>query len=310
MGLATSTAISLAGLALATGSSAAGFAQLGKQNRLRKKAENAAEKALEEAKEKIDVNYARQLQVPLESYRRAMRESTAQQKQLLEAVQEGDQRGVAASVGKIGAAGTQNLANIRDLMGKQLYDRDVAIAREDARIAGKLADIGLAEVEGAQIAAAEAQKLGAQAGQGALQGLGEAGLQAASLAALYPTKKTTTTTPPGASVEEIMAQDAEFMTGVPGTLAHQKAFPESYLGVGRNILNIEEEEEVSDSKLTDSTSNLENILDEKTQTHTIKEGDTLYKLSQTYGISLDELKRLNPGIDATNIQIDDEIRLK
>ena len=102
MGLATSTAISLAGLALATGSSAAGFAQLGKQNRLRKKAENAAEKALEEAKEKIDVNYARQLQVPLESYRRAMRESTAQQKQLLEAVQEGDQRGVAASVGKIG----------------------------------------------------------------------------------------------------------------------------------------------------------------------------------------------------------------
>ena len=307
MGVAT--ALSAAGLAIAAGSSAAGFAQQGKQNRLRKKAENAAEKALEEAKEKIDVNYARQLQVPLESYRRAMRESTAQQKQLLEAVQEGDQRGVAASVGKIGAAGTQNLANIRDLMSKQLYDRDVAIAREDARIAGKLADIGLAEVEGAQIAAAEAQKLGAQAGQGALQGLGQAGLQAASLAALYPTQKTTTTTP-GASVEEIMDQDAEFMKNVPGTPGHQKAFPELYLGGVGNISNIEEEEEVSDSKLTDSTSNLENILDEKTQTHTVKKGDTLYKLSQTYGISLDELKRLNPGIDPTNIQIDDEIILK
>ena len=58
MALATSTAISVAALALAAGSSAAGFAQQGKQNRLRKKAENAAEIALEEAKEKIDVNYA------------------------------------------------------------------------------------------------------------------------------------------------------------------------------------------------------------------------------------------------------------
>ena len=302
MAIATSTAISIAGLAIAAGSSAAGFAQQGKQNRLRKKAENAAEKALEEAKEKIDVNYARQLQVPLESYRRAMRESTAQQKQLLEAVQEGDQRGVAASVGKIGAAGTQNLANIRDLMSKQLYDRDVAIAREDARIAGKLADIGLAEVEGAQVAAAEAQKLASQAGQGALQGLGQAGLQAASLAALYPTQKTTTTTP------EITggAVDVDTSTGTV-TLDPQ---PKSTTPITSSTLP--PLPPLGDNITGGVTENLNQTLTETLtpQTHTVKKDDTLYKLSETYGISLDELIRLNPKIDPTNIQIGAKIILK
>lgn len=50
MGLAT--ALSAAGLAIAAGSSAAGFAQQGKQNRLRKSGERSR-KALEEAKEKL-----------------------------------------------------------------------------------------------------------------------------------------------------------------------------------------------------------------------------------------------------------------
>ena len=158
----------IAALTLSAGSSAAGFAQQAKQNRLKKQADAAAEKALEEAKQRLDVNYARQLQVTLESYRRAMRESIAKNKQLLEAVQEGDQRGVAASVGKIGAATTKELANVRDLMSKELYDRDVLIAKEDARIAGTMADIGLAEAEGAQIASANAERLAAVAGQGAL----------------------------------------------------------------------------------------------------------------------------------------------
>ena len=246
---------SIAALTLSAGSAAAGFAQQAKQNNLKKEADAAAEKALEEAKQRLDVNYARQLQVPLESYRRAMRESIAKNKQLLEAAQEGDQRGVAASVGKIGAATTKELANVRDLMSKELYDRDLLIAEEDARIAGKLADIGLGEVEGAQIASANAERLAALAGQGALKGLVDTGLKAASLAPLY--RKTTPDTPTtGASVKEIMDQEKEFMKYVPGTSAHQKANPSSYLeGVGNTIEVVE-----SDLESADPPSNLENSL--------------------------------------------------
>lgn len=43
--------------------------------------------------------------------------------------------------------------------------------------------------------------------------------------------------------------------------------------------------------------------------HTIKSGDTLYKLSQLYGVSVNSIIAANPGVDPNNLQIGQNIKI-
>ena len=119
---------------------------------------------------------------------------------------------------------------------------------------------------------------------------------------MYPTQKTTTTTP------EITggAVDVDTSTGTV-TLDPQ---PKSTTPITSSTLP--PLPPLGDNITGGVTENLNQTLTETLtpQTHTVKKDDTLYKLSETYGISLDELIRLNPKIDPTNIQIGAKIILK
>ncbi|MDI6742186.1 MAG: N-acetylmuramoyl-L-alanine amidase [Smithella sp.] len=44
-------------------------------------------------------------------------------------------------------------------------------------------------------------------------------------------------------------------------------------------------------------------------THTIASGDTFWSLSRRYGVTVDDIRRANPGVDAARLQIGQEVRI-
>jgi hypothetical protein len=122
--------------------------------------------------------------VPTEAYENAMREITAQSMQLTEAARETGARELAASVGRIGAAGLNATEQQREAMARDIYTRDMTVAQDEARRLGALANLDVMEARGAQLAAAQAAEARGRALTGAVSALGQAagaGLEAYGL---------------------------------------------------------------------------------------------------------------------------------
>jgi len=175
-------------LLVSAGVSAAGtglsFAQAGKQRKAAEKAREAAQKAVEEAKAQMGVNYLDALSLPMEAYE-AQRAAVGQQAaDILGEATQGEQRGVGAAAGRIMAARTEAERQLNADIAQQQFTLEQAKRAEDARLAGARASISLAEAEGAQLAAREAEAARARAIAQGVQGIGDIaklGMQAAPL---------------------------------------------------------------------------------------------------------------------------------
>lgn len=187
------------GMAVTAGTTGMSFAQAGKQRRMQRQAESEAEKAMAEARKKLEVNYYEQLGIQKEPYE-LQREALLQQGAMgIEAGREGELRGAAATVGRVQMAQQEAQAGIRTAMGQELTDLAKLTAAEESRLRDVGVGLDLEEVAGAQLAAANAQEMGAQAVQQGMQGITSMGQQVASLAPLFEkTKAPATTTPPPA----------------------------------------------------------------------------------------------------------------
>lgn len=160
------------------------FAQAGKQRKAAEKAREAAQKAVEEAKAQMGVNYLDALSLPMEAYE-AQRAAVGQQAaDILGEATQGEQRGVGAAAGRIMAARTEAERQLNADIAQQQFTLEQAKRAEDARLAGARASISLAEAEGAQLAAREAEAARARAIAQGVQGIGDIaklGMQAAPL---------------------------------------------------------------------------------------------------------------------------------
>jgi hypothetical protein len=160
------------------------FAQAAFQNKAMKEAEREAAKASAEARAKLMQAPFEEVQVPTEAYENAMREITAQSMQFTEAARETGARELAASVGRIGAAGLNATEQQREAMARDIYTRDMTVAQDEARRLGALANLDVMEARGAQLAAAQAAEARGKAMTGAFSALGQAagdGLEAYGL---------------------------------------------------------------------------------------------------------------------------------
>jgi hypothetical protein len=137
-------------------------------------AERAAKVALSQAKSKLEVNRLEGVQLPLDAYEAAMRETTAQQMQSLEALREGDARSLAAGVGKLQMAGDIATEKTRRQMEQAITQREEAIAKEQSSIDQTLAGLDLQEAMGAQEAAAQREEQFALGLSSGVAGLGSA----------------------------------------------------------------------------------------------------------------------------------------
>lgn len=183
MAALTSIALGI-GIASSLGGAAMSFTQANKQKKLQSQAEAEADKAMTEARGRLDVNYMDALSVQKEPYELQREAMVAQGTQATDAAQESE-RGAAAGAGRVQMAQNEAQGGIRTAMGKELTEIERLKVAEDARLRDLNVQLDLGEVEGAQMAARNAQEMAAQATAQGFEGLTSAATQAANLVPLY-----------------------------------------------------------------------------------------------------------------------------
>ena len=173
------------GLATTAATTTGSFIQAGKQRNAMLDAQAKADQAMAEARKKLDVNFYESLSIPKEAYAQQVQANLSAGAQALQAGVEGESRGAGAVAGIVQAQQNQAQNEIRANMGQDIYNLQAATAQEDARLRDIGIQLDLGEVEGAQLAAANAQELSAQALQQGMQGVTNFAGQAAQLAPLY-----------------------------------------------------------------------------------------------------------------------------
>lgn len=158
MGLETAAIIGLGSLAVGATSTGLSIGQAAKQNKLKKEADAKATQAMADARKKLSVNYMDQLSIAKEPYRLAREAALSTGAQALEAGREGDERGAAATAGRVFAAQNQAQQKIGSAMEQELARLDALSAQEDADIAANLGALDLKTAQGAQLAARDAQQ--------------------------------------------------------------------------------------------------------------------------------------------------------
>jgi hypothetical protein len=181
MAAITGAVIGLGTTAVSTGMS---FFQAAKQNRLMREAQAQADKAMSEARKKLEVNYYDQLAIKKEPYelqREAMLSSGAQ---ALEGAREAD-RGAAATAGRLQAMQNEQQAGIRTEMGQELMNLEKLSATEESRLRDVNVQLDLGEVAGAQQEVKDAQQARSAAMAQGFQGVSSMAGYAAQMVPLY-----------------------------------------------------------------------------------------------------------------------------
>ena len=173
-----------AGVAIAATGTGMSFAQASKQRKLQQKAESDADKALQEARAKLDVNYMEALAIKKEPYELAREAMLVQGAQAIEAGKESE-RGAAAIAGRVQLAQQEGQQKIRGAMNQEMFKLEQLKAAEDSRLRDIDVQLDLGEIEGAQMAASDAQRqAAAMTAQGFEKLVSTAG-QAANLVPLF-----------------------------------------------------------------------------------------------------------------------------
>ena len=180
--MAAATAIIGTGLAL--GSSAMSFSQYSQQNKAQKEAEAAAEKAMKEARDKLEENVFKGLDINLKSFERERDALAGVGAQLVTAGQESE-RGAAATAGRVAMASAEQAQNIQDREIDALEQLEQTIADQESRLQAARVNLDLGEVQGAQLAARDAQEQKNLALSQGVQSLAQAGLGISEMASEY-----------------------------------------------------------------------------------------------------------------------------
>ena len=185
MAIGTAAAI---GLGLTAATTTMSFVQAGKQKKLQRQAEADADKAMQAARQKLDINYYDTLSIQKEPYE-LQREALLSQGAL--AVQAGveSERGAAATAGRIQMSMNDAQSGVRSAMGQELSNLEKISAQENSRLRDVGTQLDLEEVAGNQLKAANAEELSAQALSQGMQGLTSLGGQIYGALPLYKKRK-------------------------------------------------------------------------------------------------------------------------
>jgi hypothetical protein len=177
--------LGIGGLAVSIGSSAMSFGQAGAARREREAAQIRAEKMMAEARKKLEVNVFDELSVNKEVYNIEREKILEQATGATQAVVEGDERGAAAGVGRVQLATQEGQGKIRAAQEQEVNKLEKLQADEDSRLRDMNVKLDLQEVEGAQMAAADAGRRAEAAKMQGIQSAGAALQQGLSMVPLF-----------------------------------------------------------------------------------------------------------------------------
>lgn len=177
--------LGIGGLAVSIGSSALSFGQAGAARRQQQEAEIRAERMMAEARKKLEVNVYEELGINKEVYNIEREKVLEQGAAATQAVVEGDARGAAAGVGRVQLGVQEGQANVRAAQEQEANKIEKMIADEDSRLRDLSVNMDLQEVEGAQMAAANAEQRAEAAKMQGIQSAGAALQQGLSFVPLF-----------------------------------------------------------------------------------------------------------------------------
>lgn len=185
MGVAT--AVAIGGLAVSAASTTMSFIQAGEQKKKQREAEAKAAEAMAEARKKLEINFAKELAIQKEPYELEREAMLAQGALAMQAGVESD-RGAETTAGKLQMAQNQAQAGIRSAMGQELQGIEEKIINEESRLRDVGVQLDLGEVEGAQLAARDAEEARAQAMAEGFQGVASTLQQGLGMVPLFEKK--------------------------------------------------------------------------------------------------------------------------
>jgi len=162
------------------------FVQAGKQKKAQRQAEKDADEAMANARKKLETNFYAAQGIKKEPYELEREALLAQGAQAIQAGVESE-RGAAATAGRVQLAQQQGQAGVRTAMGQEMMALENKQLAEESRLRDVGVQLDLGEVEGAQLAAANAERLRAQAQQQGMQGVTSFAQQAAAALPLFGT---------------------------------------------------------------------------------------------------------------------------
>ena len=134
------------------------FSDANKARKRGEAAQRAADKAIEDARKRVDVNAYEQLSIAKEPYE-LMRDALLTQGATgMQAGVEGETRGAAATAGRIQMAQNLQQSQVRSQQAQQMDEINKLVAQEDARRQQQLAGIAMEEAAGAQAAIRDAEE--------------------------------------------------------------------------------------------------------------------------------------------------------
>jgi hypothetical protein len=160
------------------------FVQAGKQKKAQRQAEKDADEAMANARKKLETNFYAAQGIQKEPYEL---EREALLSQGAGAIQAGveSERGAAATAGRVQLAQQQGQAAVRSAMGQEMMALENKQLAEESRLRDIGVQLDLGEVEGAQLAAANAERLRAQSIEQGMQGVTSFAKQAAAALPLF-----------------------------------------------------------------------------------------------------------------------------
>tara|TARA_R110002167_G_scaffold6939_6_gene32780 strand:+ start:1246 stop:2094 length:849 start_codon:yes stop_codon:yes gene_type:complete len=147
----------------------------------------ATDKLMEEAKKKAEIDYAQTLNVPLSAFGKEFDQNTANQNAIIQSLQEGDARNLAAGVGRVNVGTTDANENTRNALADRMYDLDKYQAEAKQTINNDQKDMLVGAAADKSQMSRDAAQAKTSAMQGAFQGLGQVAGAVGSLAPLYGT---------------------------------------------------------------------------------------------------------------------------
>jgi len=151
------TSLAIASIGVSAAGAGASFVQASRQSQLQQKAEAEASRTLEEARKKLDVNFYEQLGINKEAYELEREALLVQGAQAIDAAVESE-RGAASAAGRVQLAQQEGQAGVRMAMAQDVMGLNKLVAGEDSRLRDMKANLDLAEAQGAQLAARDAQQ--------------------------------------------------------------------------------------------------------------------------------------------------------
>ena len=182
------TTAAVVGIATGVASTAKSFSDAAKAKKAQEAANKEAARLMGDARKRAETDYFEGLQIPLDAYEKAFETTLTADRQMVEALQEGDTRALAAGAGRVGAAAREGAEKTRIAMGQDLFNIDKMKAQSKENVKQQLIGMDVGAAKDAKAEAAYQEQLRAQRIQQGIQGIGQVAGTVGANAALFSGK--------------------------------------------------------------------------------------------------------------------------